>query len=182
MDDTATKICPVCGQKNVLTAETCRSCGSPLEAGPDVPTTTKRVKGKGGKPEPAGQVPVESTRKRARPPKEGISFYVEGYEAPIDIRREGEFILGRKVTGTLDETLVDLRPFGGYEKGVSRRHAKIRKKKGGYEIVDLGSTNGTWLNQYMLLPDKIYPLESGTQIRLGRLNLLVLFERSTYEH
>jgi hypothetical protein len=182
MDDTATKICPVCGQKNVLTAMTCRSCGSPLEAEAEAPTTTKRVKGKGVKPEQANPVPVESTRKRARPPKDGISFYVEGYEAPIDVRRESEFVLGRRVTGTLDETLVDLRPFGGYEKGVSRRHARIHKTKDGYEIVDLGSTNGTWLNQFLLLPDKVYPLESGTQIRLGRLNLLVLFERTMGEH
>lgn len=182
MEAAPTKSCPVCGQKNELSAETCRYCGSPLEAGTAGPTTTKRVKGRRGKSEQALQAPVESNQKRAKPPKDGISFYIEGYEAPIDIRREGEFILGRKVTGALDEILVDLKPFGGFERGVSRRHAKIRRKKGGYEIVDLGSTNGTWLNQYLLLPDKSYPLESGTQIRLGRLNLLVLFETTTDKH
>lgn len=182
MVSAATKSCPVCGQPNELSAVTCRACGSPLEAAPAGPSTTKRVKGRRGKSEQAPQAPVQSTQRRAKPPEDGISFYVEGYEAPIDIRREGEFILGRKMTGALDETLVDLKPFGGYEKGVSRRHVMIRRKKGGYEIVDLGSTNGTWLNQYLLLPDKTYPLESGTQIRLGRLNLLVLFERTNDEH
>lgn len=179
MEAAATKSCPVCGQKNELTAVTCRSCGSPLEAVPAGPDTTKRVKGRRGKSEQIIQAPVESSQKRAKPPKEGISIYAEGYEAPIDIRKEGEFILGRKVTGALDETLVDLKPFGGYEKGVSRRHALIRRNRNGYEIIDLASTNGTWLNQYLLLPDKPYPLESGTQIRLGRLNLLVLFERTS---
>jgi pSer/pThr/pTyr-binding forkhead associated (FHA) protein len=58
----------------------------------------------------------------------------------------------------------------------------IRRKGDGYEILDMGSTNGTWLNQYLLLPDKPYPLKSGTQIRLGRLSLLVLFEKTTSEH
>lgn len=182
MEAAATKSCPVCGQKNELTAVICRSCGSPLEAFPAGPTTTKRVKGRREASEQSIQVPAPSAQKQAKPPKDGISFYVEGYEAPIDIRREGEFILGRKVTGDLTETLVDLSPFGGYEKGVSRRHAAIRRKGNGYEILDLGSTNGTWLNQFLLLPDKSYPLESGTQIRLGRLSLLVLFEKTADGH
>ncbi|MGD0611325.1 MAG: FHA domain-containing protein [Anaerolineales bacterium] len=182
MEAPATKSCPVCGQKNELSAATCRNCGSPLEAGPVGPTTTKRVTGRRGIPEQLLQAPTPSAQKQAKPPKDGISFYVEGYEAPIDIRRDAEFILGRKVTGALAETLVDLNPFGGYEKGVSRRHAMIRRKGDGYEILDMGSTNGTWLNQYLLLPDKPYPLKSGTQIRLGRLSLLVLFEKTTSEH
>jgi len=181
MQAAATKSCPVCGYKNELTAATCRSCGSPLEVVPEGRTTTKPVKGRRGKSEQPLQTPVEPPQKRARAPKEGISLFVEGFDAPIDIRTEREFVLGRKVTGALDENLVDLRPFGGYESGVSRRHARIRKKEGGYEILDLGSTNGTWLDQYLLLPEKPYPLESGTQIRLGRLRLLILFKKTADE-
>ncbi|MEZ6093777.1 MAG: GGDEF domain-containing protein [Pirellulaceae bacterium] len=48
---------------------------------------------------------------------------------------------------------------------VSRRHAEIRPTEMGYEIIDLGSTNGIQVNDQ---PVRQHPLRSGDRIRMGQ--------------
>jgi len=50
---------------------------------------------------------------------------------------------------------------------VSRLHAEIQIEKGTFYIVDLGSTNGTYLNNIRLEPRERYPLSLGDKIDLG---------------
>jgi diguanylate cyclase (GGDEF)-like protein len=50
---------------------------------------------------------------------------------------------------------------------VSRRHARIAKRGSSAFLSDLGSTNGTFLNDQVLAPNEEYPLRSGDQIRTG---------------
>lgn len=86
------------------------------------------------------------------------------------------FILGRASSELkTSEALVDLTRFGALELGISRVHARIRQAKGNYQIIDLGSSNGTWLENQRLVPKQPYPLESGDRIRIGRLNILVFY-------
>ena len=59
--------------------------------------------------------------------------------------------------------------------GLSRRQAKIQRSGQGYEIIDLASTNGTWLNDERLVPHQPYLLTSGSQLRLGRMRFVILF-------
>jgi hypothetical protein len=108
-------------------------------------------------------------------PESGIAFYIEGRSNPAGMDTDGEFVLGRKA-GTTSEMLLDLAPFGGYSMGVSRRHALIRRAGDGYIILDLGSVNGTFLNEERLAPHVSYPLPSGSHLRLGRMRLLVLYQ------
>jgi pSer/pThr/pTyr-binding forkhead associated (FHA) protein len=107
-------------------------------------------------------------------PDRGIAVYVEGVSNPIYVDSRGEFVIGRKV-GQTSEGLLDLSPLGAYHLGLSRRHAVIRRTQRGYEVLDLGSANGSWLNDERLVPHKVYPLESGSHLRLGRMHLFVLF-------
>lgn len=51
---------------------------------------------------------------------------------------------------------------------VSRRHAELRAVDGGYELVDLGSLNGTFVNGDRV--DAVH-LRSGMQLRVGRFRL-----------
>jgi pSer/pThr/pTyr-binding forkhead associated (FHA) protein len=51
----------------------------------------------------------------------------------------------------------------------------IRRDGDGYEVLDLGSVNGTWLNEKRLVPHKAYPLSSGSYLRLGRMRIFVLY-------
>jgi pSer/pThr/pTyr-binding forkhead associated (FHA) protein len=94
----------------------------------------------------------------------------------ITTQLEGSFILGRASTEVKpSETLVDLTQFGALELGISRVHAMIRQLNGKYELIDLGSSNGTWLENKRLVPKQPYPLESGDRIRVGRLNILIFY-------
>ena len=50
---------------------------------------------------------------------------------------------------------------------VSRRHARIFERDGGYLVADLGSTNGTCVNEQEVRDGT--PLRSGDQLRVGRV-------------
>jgi hypothetical protein len=114
-------------------------------------------------------------------PDRGIAFYVDGYAKPAYIDTQGEFVLGRRA-GTTTEMLLDLAPFGGYSMGLSRRHVIIRRTGGTYEVLDLGSVNGTWMNGERLVPHTSYPLRSGSYLRLGRMVILVLYRPAPETH
>ena len=60
--------------------------------------------------------------------------------------------------------------------GVSREHLRLeRAADGEYEVVDMGSANGTFLND---LPVKCkIPLRSGDCVRFGKYTLTVAYER-----
>ena len=63
---------------------------------------------------------------------------------------------------------VDLDAFDSDAK-VSRRHARIKREKGGYVIEDLGSTNGTYVNRgRRLLPGNIEALNDGDEVIVGK--------------
>jgi Protein of unknown function (DUF3662)/FHA domain len=53
--------------------------------------------------------------------------------------------------------------------GVSRHHAEIRVEDGEVVLVDLGSTNGTFVNGQ---PVRRVPLSDGTRVTLGRTTLV----------
>ncbi len=171
-------ICPVCKTENDLEAVICKQCGaalggSILESGQETKTTDMQAL--------TAEMIRDWSLKEAREvavPDSGIAFYVDGHSMPAYIDPAGEFVLGRKV-GTTSEALLDLAPFGGYSLGLSRRHAVIRQTAAGYEMLDLGSANGTWLNEERLVPHKPYPLPSGSHLRLGRMRVLVLYRPVT---
>jgi len=63
----------------------------------------------------------------------------------------------------------------------SRFHAEIREVSGGLAVVDLGSTNGTFLNGERLRPNQPRPLRTGDKIRLGSTTL-TLARRADQTH
>lgn len=56
---------------------------------------------------------------------------------------------------------------------VSRRHARIRKRGDGYEVEDLNSSNGTWVNGERLGAFSPVSLAPGASLRLGGFALSV---------
>jgi pSer/pThr/pTyr-binding forkhead associated (FHA) protein len=55
------------------------------------------------------------------------------------------------------------------DEGVSGRHALLRAGSDGWRLVDLASTNGTWLNgRRIARPTRV---SDGDELRLGRLHL-----------
>jgi hypothetical protein len=68
---------------------------------------------------------------------------------------------------------LDLEPFGAQEHGVSRRHAIFLLSNEGLTLMDLESTNGTWINGVYLQPGQKYRLRAGDRVEFGRLRLVV---------
>ena len=53
------------------------------------------------------------------------------------------------------------------DEAVSRRHVEIVEQEGRYQLRDLGSTNGTALDDDRILPGKLYELKHNCKIGLG---------------
>jgi hypothetical protein len=173
METNPEKFCPSCGFGNKSTASVCAHCGESLEHDRRRELTTNRLK-KGE----SGPLPDLAGLEESLIPAEGVALYVLGMNKPIVIAKEKEFVIGRQVDDSVvmdvQEPTINLSPYGAFKMGISRRHATIRQMENGYEIVDLGSTNGTWLNGQRLVPYKNYPLKNGSQLRMGRMHLLVM--------
>lgn len=71
---------------------------------------------------------------------------------------------------------VDLGRDGGYEGGVSRRHAILSYKDGVYRVEDLSSANGTFVNGKQIAPQTPVPLSSGDELKCGMLFVRVEIE------
>lgn len=93
----------------------------------------------------------ESALLITRGPGAGSSYRLAG----------GVVSLGRSSTATI--VLDDV--------SVSRRHAEVRADAEGYRIVDLGSLNGTYVND-MAVEEAL--LAHGQEIRIGRFKLVFL--------
>jgi hypothetical protein len=64
---------------------------------------------------------------------------------------------------------LDLTPFEGLERGVSRRHATLQWVDGGFVIIDQFSSNGTWLDGVRLVAGYAYQLPPRATVRFGEL-------------
>lgn len=68
---------------------------------------------------------------------------------------------------------LDLNNDGGYDSGVSRRHARISVIDESAYIEDLESANGTFVNNERLTPRTRYRLRPSDELRLGSLILRI---------
>ncbi len=161
-----TTICPHCNHENESGTTTCAKCGRQLLL--TVPVDT-------------GQL-LEAQLSRGIPDADRVSlmadtlaFLIPGFTEPLHVDQSDEMVLGRQMP---DEPVpeIDLTIYNAYAMGVSRRHALIRCWDEGYTIEDLGSANGTWVNENRLVPHKPRMLHSGDQIRIGHLVLFVYFK------
>jgi pSer/pThr/pTyr-binding forkhead associated (FHA) protein len=110
-------------------------------------------------------------------PHDGISFYIMRVARGVVIRSRENFFIGRGDENTPSKPMLNLENLDGLGtiSSVSRRHAMICPLEDGYEIVDLFSRNGTWIDDQRLIPNKPYPLPSGSLLRIGQERLLVRY-------
>ena len=160
------KICPVCHNVNEDTAMMCTTCGALLDGIP-----TDLVSGT----EPVSPVEDKSTYiNTALIPESGLGIHVAGTLMPYYLSIDKELIIGRQ-PGTPLEAVLDLSLLNAFDLGVSRRHVMIRRVDSGFDVLDLASRNGTWLNAKQLIPHQPYRLVSGSQLRLGRMQLFIIY-------
>jgi len=75
---------------------------------------------------------------------------------------------------------VDLQHFR-YGKRASRRHALIEYRGGNFYVTDLGSTNGTYIDQVRLSPKRRHPLSPGMHVSFGGRLRFIFREGSSQE-
>lgn len=167
------KLCPFCKRENEETALVCRHCGARLE---------EQATGYIGKPEYSEGRPahpsteIESLIDLDLIPENGIGIQVAGETQPLYVPIHDELVIGRlKETAPLEDNFLDLSPMNAGTMGVSRRHVAIKRTPSGYDVIDLTSRNGSWLNSERLVPNRPYSLTSGSQLRIGNMRLLVVY-------
>jgi hypothetical protein len=170
--ETSDKFCPVCKNKNAMTASVCSHCGALLEENlTNRVAATTNVDGQSN----ISAEDIGSFIDTALIPEGGLGIYVAGSFKPYYLRPDSDLIIGRKLEAT-SESILDLSDFDAFNMGLSRRHAMLRRTESGYEVTDLFSTNGTWLNAERLIPNKPYQFASGSQLRIGRLRLFIMYQ------
>ena len=162
------KPCPICKTENAPTALSCQNCGALLDG---APTNVIAVPESSGGP--ASSLNAFIDEKLI--PADGVGIYIAGGTKPYYVSIYKELIIGREADATL-ESVLDLSDLDTFAMGVSRRHAKIRRVGPGFEVIDLASRNGTWLNAERLSPNKAYPVASGSQLRVGQMRLLIVYK------
>jgi hypothetical protein len=92
----------------------------------------------------------------------------------LPISERSEFTLGRLSENQPIEPDIDLTPFKAFDNGVSRLHAVIRHNQGSVCLVDLGSSNGTYVNGLRIMPNVEQPLRHGDIVALGKLKMQIV--------
>jgi len=164
-------ICPNCQHNEMSGAVYCSECGAQLV---DMTVTTHKINN--------AEARVESARtgKISEAPTTGSQSWISlnilesGQILPLADRTE--FTLGRSAEGQPIVPDVDLSPYNAYANGVSRLHASLKLVQDRIIIMDLGSSNGTFLNGNRLRPYVETPVVNGDSIYLGKLKIQLLIE------
>lgn len=103
-----------------------------------------------------------------------ISLHVGNSTKAIVTHPRPNMTLGRlDVNGPKPD--IDFSQYDAANLGVSRMHAALRLMADTLVLVDLGSTNGTYLNEEFLTPNMPQIVHDGDTIRLGSLVLHIYF-------
>jgi ribosomal protein L37E len=156
--------CPRCGHAMRKGELICPSCGFAMSESIETHRIEESEARLPSGPQRAGEAIVDSEKP--------ISFEVNGEVLNFSIHET--LIIGRHA-GPDAVPDVDLTPFGAEKCGVSRRHAQLKRRGNLIYIVDLNSTNRTFLNGYRLIPGGERLLRNGDELRLGQLKIRVRF-------
>lgn len=148
-----TAFCPQCGVRNSSDASRCSSCGSLVTADADRTQALSRADIFGPEADDGATLGTHSaaTLMVRSGPQAGDRFTLSG--TPTRLGRHPDS----------DVSLDDI--------SVSRRHAEIERQGVEYVLRDVGSLNGTYVNQRRV--DSVV-LQQGDEILVGRFRLLFI--------
>jgi hypothetical protein len=163
-------ICANCQHKNVTGAMFCAECGAQLDGIDTLITqaiTDEQIAEELSK-EPAHPELVST------PVTSWISLHLMDSGKILPLASRSEFTLGRLSEGQPIMPDIDLTPYQAYASGVSRLHAVVKRDGNRVLVMDLGSSNGTYVNGRRINPHVEEPLSHGDIIALGKLKIQVL--------
>lgn len=165
-------VCSNCKHNNMAGAMFCSECGTQLVGADQLVTqsiSTSQVR-----------ETLSETPKSSPPPVINLNNWATlhlldtGQVLPLSDRNE--FTLGRVGEGQPIMPDIDLSPYQAYTSGVSRLHAVLKRDAKRVMIMDLGSSNGTFVNGKRLNPNIDQPINNGDIIALGKLKIQVLLK------
>lgn len=183
-------ICQACGNENLDSSQYCDECGTRLaKQGSETiaqmpPADNQMFQGANvtsvGIPPIVEEIP--ETKENISPGGDAQEQEPKGVHAILTIERGNS--VGTEFNLTSDESYlgrwdadngvfpdVDLDSYDDEAK-ISRRHARIVRRNGGYTIEDLGSTNGTYVNRgRRLIPGNPHEIVDGDEIIVGKVFL-----------
>lgn len=169
-------VCRNCKHKNMDGALFCSECGANI--GSQDAISTQNIK--------TGEMRQNIEGKGAKPARQPVITKLDtwgtlhlldtGQMLPLSDRNE--FTLGRISEGQPIMPDIDLSPYQAYASGVSRLHAVLKRDNGRIILMDLGSSNGTYLNAKRLNPNSEQALEHGDIIALGKLKIQVILQNT----
>ena len=148
--------CPECGFQNPEAANYCSRCGALLVKDEAVSDTTMTFTAVEGDDEG------------------GVTLDEIGIKGPALVVRSGGGRAGEIFPATGERTTIGRSPDCGIfldDVTVSRRHAVLTRRDGGFFIEDQGSLNGTFLNGRRI---ETAQLEDGDQLQIGKYRLTFL--------
>jgi hypothetical protein len=142
--------CRRCGHENELGANYCSSCGTPLSGDEETTLTLAAIEDRQAIEEELGAALTELA------PGVGLLVVRRGPNAG------STYVLDR------DETTLGRHPDSNIfldDVTVSRRHARVRRLEGRYELDDVGSLNGTYVDHRRIDTATLHDL---AEVQVGR--------------
>lgn len=146
--------CNNCGHRNTAGSNFCSSCGQPLDRADEEPNTITFVLDQTGGTEaidvPVESIPAAGALIATRGPNSGSRFALDDPITTVGRHPDSHIFL--------DDVTV------------SRRHVEVEKTDDGHVVRDVGSLNGTYVNQQIIEGDKA--LANGDELQVGRFKLV----------
>ena len=166
--------CSKCNATNRVGSLICESCGQPLMSGQMLNLSTQVM-------DPSSLPAMEqaSGESRGNAFHNGMSLQLASTDDSTIVTLKPNYgrsiIMGRSDPIREHTPELDLTQFGGYARGISRSHASIVLINGRLQLMDMNSSNGTFVNEERIPARKPIELRNGDRIRLGGLEMRVNF-------
>ena len=163
-------ICSNCQHENVSGVLFCAECGAQLDGIQTLATQAITEE----------QIDEELRKKAPRPDLDSVpanswlSLHLMDSGKILPLASRNEFTLGRLSEGQPIMPDIDLTPYQAYASGVSRLHAVVKRDANQVSVMDLGSSNGTYINGRRLNPHMEEALSHGDIVALGKLKIQIL--------
>jgi FHA domain-containing protein len=165
-------VCTNCQHTNMAGAVFCSECGASLSTADQL--TTQNIK-TGQIEEAVRQMPMPAAPAPATL-NNWVTLHLLDTGQVLPLAERNEFTLGRISEGQPIMPDIDLSPYQAYACGVSRLHAVLKREARRVFLMDLGSSNGTYVNGKRLSPNVDHTISNGDVIALGKLKIQILLK------
>jgi serine/threonine-protein kinase len=119
------------------------------------------------------EVDEEKTHSVDLSPQQRVKIFIPKYNTLLDVPAPASeaVIIGRSHSQAKVD--LELGPYGALEAGISRRHVCLFQRGTAWFIDDLGSMNGTYVNEVKLIPGTPAQVSHNDEIRCSTLTFIL---------